>query len=158
VKTALRRLPGFAIALLALALSASLAFAGQPAGSAAPLTKASTHAGRTVPVQAGADTQGADEDTDTETEPDETDATDTTDETDQTESDSADNCLTDPTGLTDEELAAMSHGSIVCWAAQQTSWDTTLYKNHGAFVSHWAKTGHKGADATTRQHGKSANH
>ena len=45
----------------------------------------------------------------------------------------------------------MTHGSIVCWAAQQTSWDTTLYRNHGAFVSHWAKTGHHGADALVAQ-------
>ena len=38
----------------------------------------------------------------------------------------------------------MNHGSIVCWAAHQTSWDG--YKNHGAFVSHWAHQAKSASD------------
>jgi hypothetical protein len=158
VTTAIHRLSGFAIALLALALSASLAFAGQPAGSVKGPSSSARHADRTAPVQAESDTEGADEDVDAETDSDADAGTDETVETDETDGESADNCLTDPTALTEEELAAMTHGSIVCWAAHQTSWDTTLYKNHGAFVSHWAKTGKGGADASLKQHGKSASH
>jgi hypothetical protein len=152
VTTALRRLPGFAIAIVALAVSASLAFAGQPARSIVGLSIGSSHAGRSMQVKATSDSQGAAEDTDTETDETETDETDV--ETEDA-GDSADNCSTDPTGLTDEELAAVTHGSVVCWAAHQTEWDTTLYKSHGAFVSHWAHTG-KGHDASTKQHGNSS--
>jgi hypothetical protein len=139
VNTVLRRLPGFAIALVALALSASLTFAGQPVGSSAGLTNASSHAGRAVPTNAaGGDQQGADEDTDTETE---TDQTDQTDETDTGDAGTADNCTVD---LTQDPsvLLTLNHGSVVCSAAHATTWDTTLYPTRGAWVSHWAKMNH----------------
>ena len=62
----------------------------------------------------------------------------TTETTETTEtSESSDHCATDPTTLTPEELAAMNHGAIVCWAAHQPTPDG--YANHGAWVSHWAK-------------------
>jgi hypothetical protein len=169
MNTALRRLPGFAIAIVALALSASLVFAGQPAGNVGGLGTAANHALKTVPVVTTSDNEGADEDTDTETETDEdttetdtdtetetdedTTETDTSDSTDS--SDSADNCTVD---LTQDPsvLAALNHGSVVCSAAQATTWDTALYKNKGAWVSHWAKMNH-GHDPN-KQHGHSANH
>ena len=64
------------------------------------------------------------------------------DETDRRviDADAGDNCATDPTGLTAEELAAMTHGSIVCWAAHQTEWPD-WFANHGAFVRCWAHQG-----------------
>ena len=136
--TTIRRLPGFVLAILALALSASLAFAGQPAGAAAGLATGASHAGKTLPVKAGAD----------ETETDETDADAETDETDTP--DSADHCTVD---LTQDPavLLTLNHGSVVCSAAHATDWDTTLYKNKGAWVSHWAKWNH-GHDPN-KQHG-----
>jgi hypothetical protein len=161
MSTALRRLPGFAIAIVALALSASLVFAGQPAGNVGGLGTAASHAGKTVPVVTTSDNEGADEDTDTETETDEdttetdSDTTETDEDTTETESDSADNCTVD---LTQDPsvLATLNHGSVVCSAAQATTWDTTLFKNKGAWVSSWAKMNH-GHDPN-KQHGNSANH
>jgi hypothetical protein len=144
VITALRRLRGIALGIVALALSASLAFAGQPAGAAVGLANASTHAGRTVPVIAEDPATEPDAATDTDTETDQSDQTEQTDETDQTDqetSDSADNCTVD---LTQDPsvLLTLNHGSVVCTAAQATTWDTTLYRNKGAWVSHWAKMNH----------------
>lgn len=136
-------LKGFLIALVALALSAGVAFAGSSNG----LSVAATHAGKTVPVQVapgGTEDENATEDANE----DDQDVQDTT-ETQQTEdaADSADNCTTDPTGMTEEELAQLTHGQIVCWAAHQ---DTPAgYANHGAWVSEWAKKGKGGADAAT---------
>jgi len=118
---------GFAIAFVGLALSASLAFGAQP--TATGLANAALHAGKTVPVQAGDEETAGDENAD-----------ETTDETTNENADAGDNCTTDPTGLTAEELAAMRHGSIVCWAAQQTSWPE-WFSNHGAFVKCWAHQG-----------------
>ena len=111
------RFRGILIAVAALALSASLVFGAQPAGSWG-LSNAASHAGKTVPVEA---------------------ADETTDETTD-ESTAGDNCATDPSALTAEELAAMKHGSIVCWAAHQATWPD-WFSNHGAFVSCWAHTG-----------------
>jgi hypothetical protein len=147
VKT-LRRLPGLAIAVVALALSASLVFAGQPAG-AGP-SNASTHAGKTVPVRAESGDKGVDESTspETETETDTNSETDASDAVDGT--DSADNCTVD---LTQDPtvLLTLNHGSVVCSAAHATTWDTTLYPTKGAWVSHWAKMNH-GHDPN-KQHG-----
>jgi hypothetical protein len=143
----IQRFRGLPIAVLALALSAGLVLAAQPDAASFGLATAASHAGKTVPVQAGADesTQG-NEDQGTEA-----DAS----EAPESASDSA-NCSTDPTGLTDEQLAAMRHGSIVCWAAHQTEWPSE-FANKGAWVSHWAHMG-KGNDtsaaAKTKQHGK----
>jgi len=130
VTTLLHRFRGPLVALVVLMLSATVAFAGQPAGPGKGLEKSSSHADQTVST----------------TETDETD-TETT-ETSETETSSeSDNCTTDPTGLTPEQLGAMTHGSIVCWAAQQDTPDG--YANHGAWVSHWAHMG-KGADAAAK--------
>lgn len=128
---------GLSIAVVALALSASLAFGAQ--------TPAAGYALGTS-FQAGTDESAGDEDVN--------DTEDTeTDETADESSDSADNCRTDPTGLTEEQLAAMSHGSIVCWAAQQDTPDG--YDNHGAWVSHWAHLGKANdAAATGKAHGQ----
>jgi len=151
VNSTIRRLPGFAIAIVALALSASLVFAGQPAGVG--LSNAAGHAGQTVPVNAaGTDQQGADQNTETETEsPEPTDAPDPTDTPDATDTpDSNTNCTVD---LTQDPsvLLTLNHGSVVCSAANATTWDTTLYPTKGAWVSHWAKMNH-GHDPN-RQHG-----
>jgi len=126
---------GFAIAFVGLAFSASLAFGAQP--TATGLANAALHAGKTVPVQAQDEQTAGDETTD--------DSTDVNADAGE----SGDNCSTDPTGLTAEELAAMRHGSIVCWAAQQTSWPD-WFTNHGAFVKCWAHQGKADAvDCTT---------
>ena len=133
--TTLRRLPGIAIAVVALCLSASLVFAGQPAAAGSGLSKAASHAGKSVPVRGGAD--NADKEGD-----------ETTDE-----GDGGDNCATDPRTQTAEQLADMTHGSIVCWAAHQETPDG--YANHGAWVSSWAR-GEHGEQAPAKAHGKSA--
>jgi hypothetical protein len=128
----LHGLRGFVIAFVALALSAGLAFGAQPDAAGWGLANAASHAGQTVPVQAG------DETTDESTDEDSQESEDS--------SDTGDNCTTDPTTLTADELAAMKHGSIVCWAAQQTEWPE-WFANHGAFVKCWAHQGK--ADATS---------
>lgn len=144
----LRRLRGPLIAVVALALSASLTFGAQ-APAAGYALGGSYEDGNGTPEASG------DEDTN--------ETQDTNESTDETTSDSADNCTTDPTGLTEEELAAMTHGSIVCWAAHQTEWPA-WFKNHGQFVSCWAHQGKAGApsctvapsvDAATKSHGQS---
>ncbi|MBI3751958.1 MAG: hypothetical protein HY263_09945 [Chloroflexi bacterium] len=134
MQTLLRRYRSPLIAIVALVFSAGIAMAAQPAGSAATgLANASTHAGKTVPAQATDESAQPDESSEPDASPD-----------DANSSDSANNCSTDPTNLTPEELAALTHGSIVCWAAHQPTPDG--YANHGAWVSHWARM-NKGADA-----------
>ena len=134
---------GILIALAALALSASLAFGAQPDGKG--LSNAAAHAGKTVPVQA-ADEETAEDESASE--------------------DAGENCATDPTTLTEEELAALKHGSIVCWAAHQTEWPE-WFSNHGKFVSCWAHQGKAeaadctvapAAEATTTSHGNGKGH
>jgi hypothetical protein len=139
--TLLHRFRGPLVALVVLMLSATVAFAGQPAGHPGKgLEKSSSHAGQTV-------TTTETDETDTETtETDETE-TETTTSSETESSSESDNCATDPTALTEEQLGAMTHGSIVCWAAQQDTPDG--YANHGAWVSHWAHMG-KGADAAAK--------
>jgi hypothetical protein len=134
VSTILLRLKGLGIAIVALAVSASLAFGAQPPEAASfGLENAASHAGKTVPVAGGQpETTGEDDEEGEEAVEDE-------------ESEEAgDNCLTDPTALTDEELAEMRHGSIVCWAAHQEAPEG--YRNHGEWVSEWAHAG-KGGEA-----------
>lgn len=146
MNTTLRRLPGFAIALIALALSASLAFAGQPIGSLSGTTSSQTEAAVT-------DGTSADEtDADETTEVDSTDSTVPTD-TAQTPATPTNQCTVD---LTQDPavLAALNHGSVVCTAAQQTTWDKTLYPTHGAWVSHWAHLGKAKFGASPKTHGK----
>ena len=128
----IHRFRGVLIAFVALALSAGLAFGAQPTSTG--LANASAHAGKVVPVTTVETTETT---------------TETTDETTESDSSStADNCSTDPTALTPEELAAMRHGSIVCWAAQQTTWPT-WFSNHGAFVKCWAHQGKADAPSCT---------
>jgi hypothetical protein len=52
--------------------------------------------------------------------------------------------------MTDQELAALGHGSYVCWAAHQPTPDG--YANHGAWVSHWAHMG-KAKGTAGKSHG-----
>ncbi|HLX36015.1 MAG TPA: hypothetical protein VKR30_12335 [Candidatus Limnocylindrales bacterium] len=151
--TAIRRLPGFAIAIVALAASASLVFAGQPVGSVAGLGTAAGHAGKTVPVQATSGTDGAGQDTqDNQDNQDQSSET----ETDSGSGDSTNQCTVD---LTQDisVLETLPHGSVVCTAAQDTSTHDG-YANHGAWVSHWAHLGKGGNAASTKQHGKSGSH
>jgi hypothetical protein len=126
----IRRFRSPVVALVAVVFSASIALAGQPAGTG--LANATQHAGKTVPVQA-ANPSGETDETTTETT-----------ETDDTSDSSADNCNVD---LTQDPsvLAGLNHGSVVCTAAQMATPDG--YANHGAWVSHWAKM-NKGADAS----------
>lgn len=141
--TTIRRLPGFAIAAMALALSASLAFAAQPVGGG--LANAANHSGKSVPTKAtdGASADDTNEATDTETQ----DPTDPTNPTD-----SADNCNVD---LTQDVtvLEGLNHGSVVCSAAHMATPDG--YANHGAWVSHWAHLGKAKFDAAPTTHGNS---
>ena len=137
------RLKGVVIAIVALALSASLAFGASPPEAASfGLENAASHAGKTVPVSGGEpEVTGEEEDGE---EPAEEEGDEEEGEEEDVESEEAgDNCLTDPTVLTDEELAEMRHGSIVCWAAHQETPEG--YDNHGQWVSEWAKAG-KGDD------------
>ena len=127
----IHRLRGFLIALAAIALSAGLAFGAQPTTTG--LANAAAHAGKTVPVRAADDQTAGDESTD-----------ETTDET----TGAGENCATDPTTLTPEDLALMRHGSIVCWAAQQTTWPE-WFSNHGSFVKCWAHQGKADAISCT---------
>ena len=142
----IHRFRGLLIALTALALSAGLAFGAQPDASQWGLSNAAANAGKTVPVRATGSENAADEDADEDV--DETTEETTDETTEEAELDSADNCTTDPTALTAEELAAMRHGSIVCWAAQQTEWPE-WFAHHGAFVKCWAHQGKADAPSCT---------
>ena len=128
-----RRFKSPLIALVALTLSASLVAASQPAApSASGLANASSHAGKTVPVQSGDEATGNDE------------SNDSTEKDDS--SDSANQCNVDLTG----DLSSFSHGEIVCTAAQMTT--PSGYANHGAWVSHWAKMQGAAASAAGKAH------
>jgi hypothetical protein len=120
------------ISVAALALSAGLAFGAQPPAPAATgLANAAEHSGKIVPVQAAADEDtGTDEDTET--------AEDTN--TVESAADAGDHCATDPTTATEDELAALNHGAVVCWAAHQETWPE-WFDNRGGFVSCWAHSG-----------------
>ena len=140
----LRRFRGLLIALAVLALSATIVLAAKPESSGSPACehgKSAAHTDQTGCSEEGTTgtegtegAEGSDEgtgDTEGATEPKKTDT--------EATGDGGDHCATNPTGLSDSQLAAMNHGSIVCWAAHQTSWDG--FENHGAFVSHWAHAG-----------------
>ncbi|HKB28362.1 MAG TPA: hypothetical protein VKC59_05020, partial [Candidatus Limnocylindrales bacterium] len=138
--TTLRRLPGFAIAAMALALSASLVFAAQPVSTG--LANAASHSGQAVPLKGASDGVSSDE----ITEPDESTQT-------ETETSTADNCTVD---LTQDVtvLEGLNHGSVVCTAAQMPTPDG--YDNHGAWVSHWAHLGKDSFNNAPNTHGKSS--
>jgi len=134
-----KRLRGVLIAFAALALSAGLAFGAQPE-SGWGLTNGSAHAGKTVPVGA------AQQDTD-DLEDEDTDDLEDEDTDEEVEADvdveaagDGENCATDPTGLEPADLDALTHGSIVCWAAHQDDWPEWFTK-HGEFVKCWAHHG-----------------
>lgn len=128
-------LRAMAVALLATAFSAGLAFADGPGPAAeAGLENAAVHAGKTLPVRAG--------------EQDETNEQDEELEGDEESEGAGENCATDPTGLSDEELAELRHGSIVCWAAHQDTWPDE-FDNHGQWVSSWAKSKSQGNHDTS---------
>ena len=138
----LRRSRGVMLAIVVLALSAGLAFGAQPPSAASwGLSNAASHAGKTVPVQAGHHEATGDESTEETVE--NTESTETADE-------AGDNCATDPTTLSEEELGELKHGSIACWAAHQTEWPE-WFKNHGAFVSCWAHQGKADAASCTEE-------
>jgi hypothetical protein len=151
----IRRLKAVGIAIVALALSASLALGAQPqSGGAWGRANAAQHAGKTVPVETVGETvdegdedvDAGDEDVEEVEDVDEVGENESTEEA-GTEDEAGDHCAVDPTTLTEEELAAMNHGAIVCWAAHQTEWPAE-FKNHGAWVSSWAHAGKdKGSDA-----------
>jgi len=157
----LRRLRAPGIALIALALSASLALGAQ--APAAWGQAAHRPAGSTVGLagdeeagdqdEAGTDEDaGGDEDADTD---EDTGSDEDADQSDGTQAgaedapeDTGDSCTVDPTAATPEELDAMNHGAMVCWAAQQTTWPE-WFSNHGAFVRCWAHQGKADAVSCT---------
>ena len=137
----LLRLKAVVIAIVALALSASLAFGASPPEAASfGLENAAGHAGKTVPVAGGEEETTGEEEDEGEEPAEEEEEEDAAADSEE----AGDNCLTDPTVLTDDELDAMRHGSIVCWSAHQDTPEG--YDNHGQWVSEWAKAG-KGSDA-----------
>jgi hypothetical protein len=152
VTSTLTRLRPLLIGILVLLLTAGIAFAGKPSTPANGLLVAAEASGKTVPVGAQADDEDQDEEETVEAE-----------EEDVESEEAGENCATDPTGLTPEDLAAVRHGSVVCWAAHQETPEG--YANHGAWVSEWARKNHGhdfGADtdadadaaATTHGNGK----
>src|SRR5262245_5321747 len=132
--SSLHRFRSLLVALAALALSATLAMGAEPpAAASSGLANAASHAGKTVPVRAGEDENDGDEAED-ETSDDPEEATEESDE------DGGDHCATDPQTLTEEQLAELNHGAIVCWAAHQTEWPAE-FENHGQWVRSWAQSG-----------------
>ena len=142
VTTTVTRLRPLLIGLVILLFTAGIAFAGKPSTPAAGLSVASEASDKVVPVKAEPAEEPGDEETET------------------THEGAGENCATDPTELTDEELAAMRHGSVVCWAAHQDTPEG--YDNHGAWVSEWARKNHgqetAGAGTEAAAHGQAAGH
>ena len=134
-----RHLRSLLLAFAALALSAGLAFAATPPAASWGLANAASHAGQTVPVAGaddvvlGEDDEVGDEQVEEDSEGDETEDVEGSEE-------AGENCATDPTLLTEEELATMRHGSLVCWAAHQATWPE-WFAGHGEWVRCWAHHG-----------------
>lgn len=141
--TTLVRLRPFLIGLIALLFTAGIAFAGRPSTPANGPSVASEAAGKTVPVSTEQRSSGQGAETDEDAAeaanevPDEDSNADTEVDATDSDQDAADNCATDPSGLTPEQLADVRHGSVVCWAAQQET--PAGYDNHGQWVSEWAR-------------------
>jgi len=136
VPAILLRLRPLLVGLVALLFTAGIAFAAKPAAPPPGLAIAAEHAGKTVPVQAEeeeAEDEDSEEQAEEELEEEEADE-------EGEEAEDAENCATDPTEFTPEELAEVRHGSVVCWAAHQETPEG--YDNHGAWVSEWAKKNH----------------
>lgn len=144
----IRHLHGVLIAVAALALSAGLAFGAQPPDGWG-LTNAAAHAGKVVPVKAGqlGEDEELDEDTDEDVDED-LDEEEDTDEDVEDDGAGGENCSTDPTALTPEQLAELNHGQIVCWAAHQDEWPEWFTK-HGEHVRCWAHSGKADAPSCT---------
>jgi hypothetical protein len=148
VKQVFQHLREILIAVAALALSAGLAFGAQPEGSWG-LTNASAHAGKTVPVEAGqVDTDEEVVDDSDDLEDEDTEAEDGDEDVEEDAAGGGENCSTDPTDLSPEDLAELKHGSIVCWAAHQKDWPEWFTK-HGDFVKCWAHHGKADAPSCT---------
>lgn len=144
MSTAIRHLRSVLIALVALAMSAGLTLGAAAPQSSFGQQKAFSHAGTTA---GSGDEVTAGEDEDEDTEEDETEDT-------EEDGDGGDNCTTDPTDPA-TDLTTLTHGQIVCWAAHQETPEG--YKNHGAWVSSWAK-GEQGAAAAAKSNGKGKGH
>ena len=130
------RLRPLLIGVVVLIFTAGIAFAARPDGPAPGRSIAAEHAGKTVPVQS--------EEEETEEEIEEETEEETEEEVEVVElvenAEAGENCATDPTALTPEQLAEVRHGSVVCWAAHQETPEG--YDNHGAWVSEWARKNH----------------
>jgi len=126
VTATIARLRPLLIGLVVLMFTAGIAFAGKPSTPANGLSVASEASGKTVPVRAQVDEEDEEEDETTEAEDEEVEV-----------EEAGDNCATDPTALTPDELAEVRHGSVVCWAAHQETPEG--YSNHGEWMSEWAK-------------------
>jgi len=144
--TFLRHSRGPAIAIIVLVFSATIVLAAQSASN-----------GTTGPTTAARGAQSADESAEPSDAPEPSDSaepsdspepSDSAEPTDTPEpSDAADAgpgasanpCTVD---LTQDPsvLAGLNHGSVVCTAAQMPT--PSVYANHGAWVSHWAKMNH----------------
>ena len=134
-----RRLRGLLIAIVALLFTAGIAFAGGPSDASSHGREiASERSGKTVPVVQQEDVEEEEEDEDEGAE----------------DTEAGDHCATDPRTLEGEELAALNHGAIVCWAAHQETPEG--FKNHGEWVSSWAKDnrGHETSESARESHGK----
>ena len=139
-----RRLRGLLVAFVILLFTAGVVAAGGPSDpSAHGRDIASERSGKTVPV-----TEHVDEDEDDDEDEDEDQDEDVEDAED------GDHCATDPRTLEGEELAALNHGAIICWAAHQETPEG--FRNHGEWVSSWAKDnrGHETSESARESHGK----
>lgn len=143
MNSVLRHLRPILISLVALTLTAGIAMAAKPSDAGTRQGPKAAEVTETVDTDTD---QGTETETDTNTDP-------TTETAPAASTDSASNCLTDPTTATPEELAALTHGAIVCWAAHQVTPDG--YANHGAWVSEWAHKNH-GTDASAKGLAKAA--
>jgi hypothetical protein len=133
------RLRPLLIGLVALMFTAGIAFAGNPSTPANGLAVASEASGKTVPVRAEVEEdEEAEVEAEEEAEEEEEEAPEVEVEVESEEA--GENCATDPTALTAEELAEVRHGSVVCWAAHQETPEG--YANQGEWVSEWAKKNH----------------
>ena len=150
MKHLFRRLRGILVAIAALALSAGLAFGAQPEAAPAgprergrPRRQDRARQGRPAGRvdRRGRPTKTLEEDEDTDEDVDE-------DVEEEGVEDGRRELRTDPTTLTEEELAELKHGSIVCWAAHQNEWPE-WFANHGAFVKCWAHHGKADAPSCT---------
>lgn len=137
MSSTIRHLRSLCIAIVALAMSASLTL-----GAAAPQAtfgqiKAASHVGTNAGSGNEVTTAEEDEDEDADTEED--------------EGDGGENCTTDPTDP-ETDLSALTHGQIVCWAAHQETPEG--YDNHGAWVSEWARRDHGNGAGAAKANGK----